>query len=187
MTGMKWMRWLLLISGILLVALGVSTLFTGGALLSLAMFICVAVMLSGLSEIGFYCTSDTRDRSGWVLAGGILSVLLGLWLLIGSGYAALAMAIPFVFAMWVLSAGIMRIVGSFQLKGDGASDWGWVLLLGILETLCGFMMVFQPIMTTMLSSILVAALFISHGVGNIMMFSGITRLKNLLKGRAGDA
>lgn len=187
MKKLKSLRWLLLISGVLLVVLGIFTLFTPtGALASLALFISITMLISGASEIASYIGEDDLYRSGWVLAGGILETFLGLWMLIGRGYAALAAVIPYIFAVWVLCSGILRTVGSFSLRSSDSDSWGWTLAFGIIEIALGFALTFYPIFSAVLASILIAGLFISHGVSNILLFSGVTRIKNLLKGLLGN-
>lgn len=187
MKKLKSLRWLLLVAGVLMVILGIYTLFVPtGALSSMAVFISITMFISGVSEIASYVGEDDLYRSGWVLAGGILETMLGLWLLIGRGYAQLAAAIPFIIAVWVLCSGILRTVGSFTLRSSNAGDWGWTLAFGILEIALGFAFIFYPILSAVLASILIAGLFISHGISNIMLFSGITRIKNLFKKLPGD-
>ncbi len=174
-------RWLLLASGILLVALGIATLFTPvGSLVSLALFISIAMLVSGISEIVAYFCDARGSRSGWVLAGGIMSLLLGLWLLFGQGFAALAAVIPYMFAVWVTAAGISRTVGSFSMKDVGYSGWGWVLALGILETLCGLSLMCSPILSALISGALITVMFISHGAGNIALFNALGRARKAL-------
>lgn len=179
---MKTMRWLLLLSGILWILLGVTTILTPAAtLVSLALFISLMMLLSGITEVFAYFADEPVFRSGWLLAGGILSVLLGLWLLIGQGYEALAVMIPFVFAAWVVSAGITRAVGAFSLKAAEYANWGWVLALGILEALLGFLLLYSPLLSLLLTTTLITVLFFSRGISNITVFATLTRARKALK------
>ncbi len=187
---MKWMktlRWLLLLAGVLLVGVGIWTMFTPwSGLMSLAVVISLAMLLSGVLEIVVFCAGKGRFRSGWMLVGGILSALLGLWLLIGHGYEALAVAIPFVFGIWVLSSGITRSVGSFELKSAEVEGWGWMLALGILEMLLGVLLLFSPVMSAAVCSALVSVMFFAQGVNDILLFSNITRAKKFAEHIFGD-
>ncbi len=182
MSEMNWMRWLLLIAGILLVAMGIGMLFTPlSNLLSLALFISLAMLVSGISEIFSYFGEAKAHRSGWILASGILTALFGCWLLFGRGMASLTIVLPFLFAAWVTSAGIMRAMGSFTLKDLGSHDWGWVLALGILEAILGFVLLFHPMYSVVVAGTLLAVIFLCYGFSNIAMFFSLTRVREALK------
>ncbi len=177
------MRWFMLVAGILMIILGIWTIFTPVAnLVSIAIFISVALLVSGISEIAAYFGEDQKKHSGWVLAGGILNLLFGVWLLFGRNMAVMASSLPFVFAVWVACAGMMRAVGSFSLKELGSKQWGWVLALGILEALLGFALMYFPVLSMVMITVLLASLFISHGINDITIFTAMTRVRNHLKG-----
>ncbi len=182
MKGLKTYRWSLLVAGILLIIVGVWTIFTPFAsLMSLAVLISVAMLVSGISEIAVFFLGRGRMRSGWMLAGGALSALLGLWLLIGRGYEALTVAIPFVFGIWIMFAGITRAVGSFELKSAEVDGWGWMLALGILQALMGVLLLFSPVMSAAVCSAVISVTFISRGIDDILLFDRMTRAKKFVK------
>ncbi len=178
---LKTMRWLMLVSGILCIVVGISVMATPFAnLLGLAVFISICMLISGFSEVASYFSEDKEYRSGWVLTGGIITLLVALWLLFGHGTAAIAAVIPFVFAVWVLVSGITRAVGAFSLKSYGAGNWGWVLAAGILEAVLGGLMMFYPLLSVTLISAVLAMMFISHGISDIAVFAGLTKAKKFI-------
>ncbi len=182
MKGIKTQRWMLLVSGILMVLLGIVTIFTpAGGLVSLALLISMGMVIAGVAEVVAYFGEDKAVRSGWMLALGILSALLGLWLLFSRGFAVLATIIPYVFAIWMVSSGIMRTVGAFSLKDARYPGWGWVLAMGILQVVAGFALMFTPVLTAAVTSIMITVTFISHGLGDIATFAALTKVKNLFK------
>ena len=62
-------KWLVLISGVLIAILGISMLFTPlENLVTLALFIGIAMLVSGISEIVSFCGEEKGQRSGWMLA-----------------------------------------------------------------------------------------------------------------------
>lgn len=152
------------ILGVLMVAMGIWMCATPAAsLVGLVIFMSIAVLIYGIYEIYLFCVKTTR--SGWVLAGGILSSLLGLWMLFSrNAQEAMLIILPFVFAIWLLMSGVNRTVGSFTLKDLGSKNWGWVLALGILGIIAGFLLMFTPV---------VSALTLSIAVGLSFMFQGI--------------
>lgn len=182
--ALKSMRWLLLISGILVVILGITMLFMPlENLVTLVIFVGISMLISGISEIVSFCGEEKGHRSGWMLASGILSVLFGIWTIFGRGTEALAAFIPIIFAVWVLSSGIMRIVGSVSLKSEGFSLWGWLLAFGILGTVFGFLLLFSPILSGMIVSVSLALILISHGFNNIILFFRIKKISIYIRER----
>ena len=175
-------RWFVLFTGILIVILGISMLFTPlESLIGLAVFIGIVMLISGLSEIASFLGSDRSERSGWMLTGGILSTILGIWSFFGSGISALTAALPFVFACGVLATSVVRTVGAVFLRDQGIKNWSLSLILGILGILFGFVLSLWPVLAGFIISYILAFLFIAHGAGNICMFFSIKRLSDQVK------
>lgn len=174
----KSMKWLLLVSGILVLLIGVVMIFTPFSdLVGLALFIGVAMFVSGISEIITFFSEGIGYHSGWVMASGILSTLLGGWILFGRGSSALIATLPYVFAVWMIAEGIMSIAGAFTVKSVGSSMWGWMLVVGILVTILGFMLLLDPLTSTLYISYLLAFMVISYGINNIVMFFNLKKIE----------
>lgn len=152
------------ILGVLMVGMGIWMCVTPAAsLMGLVMFMAIAMLIYGIYEIYLFCAKGTR--SGWVLAGGILSTLFGIWMMFsGSAQSALLIILPFVFAVWMLMGGIYRTVGSFTLKDLGSKNWGWVLALGILGIVMGFLLMFTPVVSAITLSIAIGLSFVWQGI-----------------------
>ena len=177
MKTLKMAKWLLLITGILVTILGISMLFTPFAnIMSLAILIGIVMLLSGISELLSFFVIDREYRSGWILASGFISLMFGVWLLFGKGLQNLAIMIPFVFAGWVIAAGVTRAIGSFSLKAAGVKNWGWMLVLGILNALMGALLMYSPWLSALLISNLIAFAFISHGINSIADFFSLNKI-----------
>ena len=179
-------KWLVLISGVLIAILGISMLFTPlENLVTLALFIGIAMLVSGISEIVSFCGEEKGQRSGWMLASGIITTLLGIWTFFGRGTAALIAILPFIFAVWVMTSSIMRIGGSVALKSEGFSQWGWLLAFGIVGTILGFILLFTPVLSSAIIAFSIAFMLIVHGVNNIIIFFRMNSLGNKIKKRLG--
>ncbi len=180
------MRWLLLASGILIVILGITMLFTPlENLVTLAIFIGIAMLVSGISEIVSFCSEEKGERSGWMLASGILSTALGVWTMFGRGTEALIAVIPFVFAVWVMSSSVLRIVGATTLKSEGYRQWGWMMAFGVIGTILGFVLLFSPILSSLVVAYSIAAMLIAYGVNNIIIFFRMKKIKDHIQERMG--
>lgn len=164
-------KWFMLLSGIPIVILGVTMLFTPlKNLIALAIFIGISMLISGISEIFAFCGEEKYFRSSWMLIGGILTTLFGIWTIFGRGSAVLAAIMPFVFAVWVMSSGVTRIAGAISFRSQGYGQWGLILAFGIIGTALGFMLLFSPLLSSIIVAYAIAAMLIVHGLNNIMIF-----------------
>lgn len=136
-----------IIFGVLLIAGGVSCLVLPElTFMTLGYIIGVVMIVDGIGMIIAWFQRDRRRKgNGWVLAGGIISLLLGITL-IGNGFLQLAMNtfIIYMVIAWLLILGIMRIILAFQTraaykelqKADKNAtlgrNWWIALILGIL-------------------------------------------------------
>ncbi len=157
------------IIGVLMAIMGIWVFATPiASLVSLALFMSAAVLFYGIYEIYLYFSK--AEASGWILASGILSCLLGLWLLFSQGATeAMTIALPFVFAFWILMAGVNRIVGSFALKELGSHDWGWILAIGVLGVLFGFSLLFSPVVSALTLSVILGCVFFWQGISAVCL------------------
>lgn len=166
----------LFISGLLMALLGIIVLFTPyESLVALTLFIGFMLLLSGLSEILIFIDQRKDERSGWWLAGGILSLIIGIWILFGRGSDALLTLIPIVFAAWVLFSGVLRIVGSLSLRSYGAKYWWLSTLLGILYSLAGVILLFAPYLSSMIVVYMIAFSLILYGITNIVIYLSLRK------------
>ncbi len=133
-------RVLWVISGVLLMAAGVTAILNPSvALTSLALLIGISMLISGIIDIVIFAeTYKLFTGSGWILADGILSVILSLILLCNHWIPAAL--IPFVFGMWVLFTGIAKLISSLDMKRLGIPGWGWFTALGVLLIVFGVLL-----------------------------------------------
>jgi len=175
-------KWLLLISGALIVILGTTMLFhryPWDNLITLAIFIGISMLIAGISEISSFFNSGKEDRSGLLLACGILSILFGAWTVFGPGDLKVAAVLPIIFAVWVMTSGIMRIIASVSSRSHGSKMWIGIVVLGVLEGVFGFVLLFHPMLTALILSFTLAFMLIFYGMNNIMLFFHLNRNKTL--------
>ncbi len=108
--------WISLILGILYVVVALSLMFSpldGYAALSI--LFSVSMLVSGLLEISFAVSNRRRVSSwGWYLAGGIIDMILGFYLI---AYPLLSMeVIPFIIAFWLMFRGFSSVGYADGLK-----------------------------------------------------------------------
>lgn len=155
--------WLLLLVGILLLLAGVGTfLFPVRSYLGLSMLFGWVILLAGAMEVVLATSSrHLITGRGWMLAGGIIEIILGVILVLNIGLSA--STLPIFLGFWLL----MRAFATIGLGGDmralqiGGS--GWTLFTGILLLLCSLWILIQPAVGT-------AAVIIWVGIS--LLFAG---------------
>lgn len=78
---------------------------------------------------------------GWVMASGILGVLLGILALVYPGIAILGAA--FVLGIGLIVQGIIEIVVAFRAE-TGTAGRGWLGAFGVIALIAGILVVFRP-------------------------------------------
>jgi uncharacterized membrane protein HdeD (DUF308 family) len=150
--------WLLLLSGLILVAIGIWIIASPeAAYVSLSIVFAVGILIIGLFEIAFAITvRRSLEGWGWTLASGILDVIIGGYLL---AYPQVSMAVlPFILGFWLLFRGFSALGFAFEVKSYGAADWGWLLALAIGIMFFGFMVLAVP----------------AFGVANIIVWTSLS-------------
>lgn len=137
-------NWQLIVAGILFIVFGlVCAFFPGLTLASIAFMVGAAFVVSGVVNIAtFIRDKELLGFSGWLLAYGILDVLIGAMFVIHP--FAFAAVLPWVIGAFVLVFGIFEIIVAFPIKKAGLPLWGWMLVSGILSVLIGIMFFCMP-------------------------------------------
>ncbi len=169
------------LAGVALVVLGVlCIMYPGDTILTLAWALGLMLIISGCSTFGAWATLRAiNPYSGLTFLTALLQVILGIVLVINP--APLAIALPFIFAFWVLYEGIGLLVDSFNYKRLGWSKW-WVLcLISVLVICAGCYGLFgDPIASAKTLAWLVGIGIILDGVGNWIEVAAVNRVEKRL-------
>lgn len=108
---------------------------------------------------------DIRKRSGWILAFGVLVIILGAVALASSVVVTLA---SMIFLGWLMIlTGVLQIAHAFSIKA-----WGGFfidLLAGVLYGVIGFMFIAHPAIAAATVTLLIASLLIVGGIFRIIV------------------
>lgn len=165
-----------LVSGIILIFAGVvSILNPASTIVSIAFVLGLALCISGLFSIIIYVMIKRYNMgSGFILIDGIITFIVGLFILFNKFITA--QAIPFIFGMWVLFSGVARLINSFDIKKARISSWWGVSLIGLAEIILGFISFFNPIIAAFTISVLVGMFLIAHGISTVCFWIFIRRM-----------
>ena len=137
--------WLVVALGVLMLAVGVAVfVFPDISYWAMSLIFGVLMLISGLSYIWLAATNQRGVVGrGWVMAGGIIEVLLGVVLTAAPGITA--MTLPLFLGFWLL-------IRSFALMGVGADmssvrirGSGWTMFSGVVLMLFAIIIVMQPL------------------------------------------
>lgn len=168
--------WLSLILGILYVIAALCLLFAPiSSYLALSIIFSVSMLVGGIVEIIFAASNRKRISSwGWYLAGGIVDLILGIYLV---AYPLVSMeVIPFLVAFWLMFRGFTATGYSMDLKRYGTKEWGWYMAFGILAIICSLIILWQPAVGAFYIIYMLAFTFLITGLFRIMLSF---ELKNL--------
>ena len=136
-------RTALIIQGVLSIIMGVLFLaMPGVTAIVFGMMFAIWIAAGGVMSLIGHFSRDKEHRSGWTLAGAILSIIAGIVAFVLPGAATLALAL--VVGFWALVAGVTGIVSSFSLRKMGAKYWWTMLINGIVGVLVGIVFVVSP-------------------------------------------
>jgi len=170
--------WLILILGILLLIGGIWVAAAPvQSYLALSVLFIVLLLVNGIMQIIFSISNKDKVTGwGWMLAGGILEFLIGIYL--WSNPHISAAMLPFVVGFWLLFRGVSIIAHSTDLKGEGIKGWGWLLTLGILMTLLSFFMIMDPVFGAFNVVYLTSFAMIFFGIAYIMFSFTLKKIKS---------
>ncbi len=173
--------YLSLILGILFICVGIWVLRTPlESYLTLSILFSVTIFISGISEIIFSITNRKEmDNWGWVLAGGIIDLLLGIWL-ISSPLLSITI-LPFVVGFMLMFRSMVAMGFAFDVKGFADSSWGWLLAVGILGLLFSFILLWNPLFAGLTIVIWTGCAIITLGIFRIILSFKLRQLYKLSK------
>ena len=174
----KTVRILNIVAGILLIAAGIYCLCNEDvAVLSAGLMLGIFMLAAGIAEIVVFAgTSGVLIGSGWLLLDGVLTVIMSLFLLFNQWFTLLSL--PFLFTVWLKFSGISRFVSAFDLHALGVRGWGWVLAVGILLMVAGFICMMDPWVSAAAVGVTVGMVFLLEGISAIVC-ACISRTKDL--------
>lgn len=163
----------LVISGILLVALGILCIANPEAtLFATAWLIGCFTLVSGIFRLVFtFRTERYLPNSGTRMLSALLQIFIGILFLCNNIFVAIS--IPIVCAMWVIVEGVILFIQSFDFKKVGFSFWWLLMLLGIGIAVLGILGLYHLDATGYIVAILIGVAIIAIGIAYLVAFTGI--------------
>lgn len=155
--------WVVLVIGLIFTGFGFVMLFNVAAgATTIAIIVGGFLIFDGLVEI---VSGGRRGGSRvWAVVLGILLVIGGIVVVAWPGVTFLVIAV--IWGITLLVGGIARLVSAAMLRGYG---WGWLVVLGIIETIVGVIMLAWPDVTAYVILLLIGIYSIFAGILQIML------------------
>ena len=161
------MRVITIVMGILLMGTGVWSFANSGvSFLALAFAIGLVMIADGTVEGMTYIYArggNRQDNNIWMLADSVITLILGIMVL--SGQLAAEVAVPYVFGMWMLFSGILRLVVALNInRVKKKSNFWWTVGTGLVCMLAGIFGFFNSIALNMAVGELLGIFFIIQAI-----------------------
>lgn len=168
--------WLMLVAGILCVAAGIVVFaFPLESYVTLSILFGVLLLVTGAAKLISASTSGNYFMMrGYVIVGGILDLLLGLFLCIYPGVTL--MLLPIMMGFWMMYNSFVLIGFSGDLDTFGVRGTGWILGGGILLLILSVLVLINPFGAG------IATVVVLAGVGLIVFGLLLCSLSMTLKG-----
>lgn len=167
-----------LIIGVLLVVLGFY-LFTipTETYFTLAMLFSISFLVTGALDIVFSIQNHkTLNGWGWYLVGGIITLVLGIYLV---AFPEITVTIlPFVVGFTLLFRSFLALGYSFDLKDMKILSWGNVALASVAGILFSFLLLASPFFTSLSLVVLTALSFIFVGIASIALSFDLKKVRD---------
>lgn len=141
-----------LVAALVLAALGLTAFFFPVAVgVGFAFLITAGIFSYGLSQVMLFFRGTYEQRSGWILANGILLILASGLSLTGAfvseiGIPRMIATVSFLLGVLTMSVGLNQITGVLWQKNK-ESGRGWALLSGGMNLFLSLLMFVNPIIS----------------------------------------
>ena len=165
------------LAGIVLVALGVMCImYPGETLLSLSWVFGCLFFLGGCTQMATWAaTRGFMPLSGLAFFSALLQIILGLIMVFNP--APLMVALPFLFAFWLLFEGVNLAIGSFDFKRVGFRRWWIICCFGVLAACLGVYCLVYPHVSVGMIAWIVGLGIIIDGIGNFIKVAVVNKVE----------
>jgi len=165
--------WLLALRGVIAIIFGLLTfVYPASSMAVLILFFGAYALVDGIFAIIAGATAPTGSkRWGWLIAGGILGVIIGICTFILPQMTAFVLTIWI--AVWAIVVGITQIISAVRLRKEIEGEF-WLILGGALAVLFGIFAVLSPLGGAFAITFAIGIFALAYG---IMMLTVAFRLR----------
>lgn len=156
-----------ILSSVIFIALGVFLFSKPETTISTISYILgIIIILLGSFAFGkYFQTRQDGNKFSFSLIYGVLSMVIGLILILNP--TALATLIPFVIGFWMIINSTVKIQYSLNLKQYESKAWIPTFIIGLLNLICGLVMIFNPFEGAVLITKMIGLFIIIYSILDI--------------------
>jgi uncharacterized membrane protein HdeD (DUF308 family) len=159
--ALTWGWWLALLIGVLSIAAGIIVILKpSNSLSTLAVIFGIFILIDGIVEIVAAIAGDTESR-GMLAVIGALSVIAGV-LLIRHPLGGVR-AVALLLGIWLIAAGVVRLIGAFVYPGHRI----WRICVALVLGIFGIVIVSEPHIGYATLALIAGICFILYGLGMV--------------------
>lgn len=157
--SLTWGWWLALLIGVLAIVAGIIVILKpSNSLSTLAVVFGIFILIDGIFEIVGAIAGDTESR-GLLAVIGALSVIAGV-LLIRHPLGGVR-AVALLLGIWLIAAGVVRLIGAFAYPGNRI----WRIIVALVLGIFGIVIVSEPHIGYATLAVIAGICFILYGIG----------------------
>ncbi len=158
---MTWGWWLALLIGVISIVAGVIVILKpSNSLSTLAVIVGIFILIDGIVALVASIAGDTQNR-GLLAVLGALSVIAGV-LLIRHPLGGVK-AVALLLGIWLIAAGVVRLVAAFAYPGERL----WRILVALVLGIFGVVIVSSPHIGYATLALIAGICFILYGLGMV--------------------
>ena len=168
--------WLLMLAGILCIAAGIAVfIFPLESYFAISVLVGIVMLVVGAAQLVTASTSENYlTMRGYFIVGGILDLLLGLFLCVYPGITL--MVLPIMMGIWLMYHSFMMIAFGGDLDTFGVSGSGMVVAGGVIVLILSVLVLANPF------SAGIATIIVLAGVGLLLLGPLLCAVSVTLKG-----
>ena len=157
--ALTWGWWLALLIGVLAIVAGIIVILKpSNSLSTLAVVFGIFILIDGIFEIVGAIAGDSESR-GLLAVIGALSVIAGV-LLIRHPLGGVR-AVALLLGIWLIAAGVVRLIGAFAYPGNRI----WRIIVALVLGIFGIVIVSEPHIGYATLAVIAGICFILYGIG----------------------
>lgn len=154
-----------LLIGVLMVLAGLYVWMNPAtALAAISLYIGIVFILMGAG----YVMANRMFKTNLQIVLGVLNIVIGILFITSTKTAVIV--IPTLFALWALSAGIVKMVGALQLRKIGLPLWSIPFASGMIGLVFGLLVLLWPAVGAVTITVLMGSYFVLYGALDIASY-----------------
>ena len=141
---------------------------------------CVMLLIEGISQISAYLSEKREGRSNWRLVEGIVSIIIGIYLVIGYPLG-LPITIIVAIGIWLFFIGISKLLMGMRVVKFEKNIGQRLIVISVIQIIFGIIVILNPLLIASYISLIIAISLIVQAIVAIFRFFRLNRMERKLK------